>query len=146
MRVVGVANLAKYYTFAEPPKAFFYVPLRENFSIRASLNIRTSVAAAALAASLAREIHALDANLAPFEAITMRESINFTALASQRVVVALLGIFGGLALVLAAVGLYGVMAYADSQSTRDLGLRMALCAVRSNLLWLITSDRPAVTT
>ena len=71
------------------------MPLRQNFYRGATLNIRTAVGPVTLAASLVREIHAPDANLAPFEVITMRESINFTALASQRVEVALLGIFGG---------------------------------------------------
>ncbi len=145
MRVVGVAKLTKYSTFAEPPKPFFYVPLRQNFSVRASLNIRTLVDPGTMAAALAREIHVLDANLAPSEVITMRESVNRTALASQQIVVALLGIFGGLALLLAAIGLYGLMSYAVSQSKRDLGIRMALGAGRSDLLWLVMSHGLALT-
>jgi predicted permease len=145
LRVVGVAKLAKYSTFAEAPKAFFYVPLRQNFSIRANLNMRTSVNPGTMAAALAREIHALDANVAPLQLITMRQHINLTALASQQIVVALLAIFGGLALLLAAIGLYGVMSYSVSQSTRELGLRMALGAAPADLLWLVLSHGFALT-
>jgi ABC-type antimicrobial peptide transport system permease subunit len=77
--------------------------------------------------------------LAPMETITMREQVdrrNFT----QRLAFALLGVFGGLAVVLAAIGLYGVMSYAVSQSKRELALRMALGAGASNLLRLVMSQ------
>jgi ABC-type antimicrobial peptide transport system permease subunit len=87
---------------------------------------------------LVREIHALDANVAPGELITMREQVERTT-ASQRVAFTILVVFGGLALMLAAIGLYGVMASTVSQSTRELALRMALGAGASDLLQLVLS-------
>jgi macrolide transport system ATP-binding/permease protein len=145
VQVVGLAKQAKYSSFGEAPKPFFYVPLRQDFSIGATLSIRTSLDSAVMAASLAHEIHALDGNLAPSEVITMRRFINYSALASQQIIVALLSIFGALALLLAAIGLYGVMAYSVSQSSREFALRLALGAGRPDLLKLVIGNGLALT-
>jgi predicted permease len=139
LEVTGVAKLARYSSFGEPPMPFFYVPLRQDFGRDPSLNIRTSRDVGTLAADLAREVRAIDASLTPGEVITMRQNINFTALSSQQVAVSLLSIFGILALLMAGVGLYGVMSYAVSQSKRELGLRMAFGATASDLLHLVLS-------
>lgn len=144
MQVVGVARQAKYGTFLETPKPFLYVPLRQNYSLRTILHIRTSQAPGTIATALAREIHALDASLAPQEVITLREHIDRST-APQRIAVTLLSLFGGLALLLAAVGLYGVMSYAVSQRRRELGLRLALGASASHLLRLVMSYGLALT-
>jgi macrolide transport system ATP-binding/permease protein len=144
LRVVGVARMAKYRNLLEPPKPFLYVPLRQNPAITVNLAIRTPLASGTLSTALAREIHALDRNLAPLEVITMREQVDRMT-SSQRVAVTLLGAFGGLALLLAAIGLYGVMSHAVSQSTRELGLRMALGAKASDLLRLVMTHGFALT-
>ena len=143
-QVVGVAKVSKYQSVRENPKPFFYVPFRQDFSVGANLNIRTRLPPETIAAALARAVHALDANLAPYELITLQEQMDRST-STQRVAVTLLGVLGGLALLLATVGLYAVMSYTVSQSSRELGLRMALGAGASNLLRLVLSHGLALT-
>jgi len=145
LSVVGVAKVSKYQSVRENPKPFFYVPLRQDFSVGASLNIRTRIPAETMATELAREVHALDANLAPYEVISLQEEVDRST-SAQRVAVTLLGILGGLALLLATVGLYAVMSYTISQSTREFGLRMALGAGAYTLLRQVMAHGLALTT
>ncbi len=144
LQVVGVAKVSKYQSVRENPKPFFYVPLRQDFSVDARLNIRTRMPVETMAGELAREVHALDANLAAYELITLREQMERST-SPQRVAVTLLGVLGGLALLLATIGLYAVMSYTVSQRSRELGLRMALGAGASSLLRLVVSHGLALT-
>jgi predicted permease len=137
MRVVGVARASKYGNLLEPAKSFFYVPLRQN-GLGSGLLIRTSTRPEAFATALTREVHALDANISPSEVISMREQVARTT-SAQTMAVRLLTVFGGLAVLLAGIGLYGVMSSAVSQSTREFGLRLALGATAHDLLRLVLS-------
>ena len=144
MQVVGVAKVSKYRSILETPKAFFYVALRQNFAPTVGLNLRTNQPADTIARALAREMHALDPDLAPYDVSTMRERVERST-SAQHAAVMLLGIFGSLAVVLATIGLYGVLSYAVSQSTRELGLRMALGARASDLLRIVMSQGLSLT-
>jgi macrolide transport system ATP-binding/permease protein len=145
MEIVGVAKNANYRTKLEQPTPFFYVPVRQNFFVQNGFVIRTDQSAAAIMNALAREIHALDPNLAPLDAISLQQQVDVMSY-TQRLAAALLAIFGGMALFLAAIGLYAVMSYSVSQNTRELGLRMALGASAADLLRLVMSRGLALTT
>jgi ABC-type antimicrobial peptide transport system permease subunit len=103
-----------------------------------SILIRTRLGPEAMARSLVREVKAIDANLAAGEVIGIETMVDRRTW-SQRAAVTVLAAFGGMALLLAGIGLYGVMSYSVSQSRRELGLRMALGANPSNLLRIVVS-------
>jgi predicted permease len=136
VQVVGVVKDSKYYSLEEPPRPFFYVPLRQYFDIEPDIHIRTTQPLETIQRALLGEVRALDPNLALYEMITLQEQVNRST-SEQLVAVTLVALFGGLALLLASIGLYGVMSYTVSQSTRELGLRMALGAGPANLLRLV---------
>ncbi len=136
VQVVGVVKDSKYYSMDEAPRPFFYIPLRQYFSIEPDIHIRTTQPLQTVQTALIREVRALDPNLAVYEMITLREQVDRST-SHELVAVALVALFGGLALLLASIGLYGVMSCTVSQSTRELGLRMALGAGTSNVLRLV---------
>jgi macrolide transport system ATP-binding/permease protein len=144
LQVIGVAADSKYESMREPAKPFFYVPLLQHFVRGGGLNIRTTLPLRTIESAVGREVRALDPNLALYEMITLQEQVDRST-SPQQVAVTLVGVLGGLALLLAAIGLYGVMSYSVSQSTRELGLRMALGAGASDLLRLVFSRGLALT-
>jgi predicted permease len=140
MRIVGVVADMKYRSLTESPGMLFYLPLAQRRVTGVNLFLRTasSGAATGIAPALVNALHAIDPNVSPYEILTMREQVN-RGTSAQRILVTLLAILSGVALFLAVIGLYGTISYMVSQSTRELGLRMALGATPSQLLMLVMS-------
>jgi macrolide transport system ATP-binding/permease protein len=145
LEIVGIAKNANYRTKLETPAPFFYVPLRQNFGVQNTLLMRTRETPGAMVNVLAREVHAMDANLAPGIPYRLQEQVDRMSY-SQRLAVTLVAVFGAMALFLAAIGLYAVMSYSVSQGTRELGLRMALGADAGSVLRLVLSRGLRLTT
>ncbi len=136
--VVGVARTAKYRTLGEEPRPFVYRSHLQDYGSMMTLVVAAGDEAQALAA-LRRELEALDPKVPIFDQGLLSEHLD-VMLFPARMAAALLAAFGGLGLVLASVGLYGVVAYSVSRRTREVGIRMAIGAGRGDVLRLVVRE------
>ena len=134
LTVVGLARDAKYRNLSESPQPYLYFPMQQQYPPEASFVAESSGDPLAMVPGIRGVVRELDANVPVYAVKTVADHINGRALLPFRIASGALTIFGGLGLVLAAVGLYGVMSYSVRQRTKEIGIRMAIGAQPRQIL------------
>jgi putative ABC transport system permease protein len=136
--IVGVAKDSKYHRVTENPQPYFYTPIRQIFRPEYGLtfDVRTSGSVNEAIAALRREATAIDPELTIFDAEPMTEYVA-ASLFGAKIAASLLSVLSGLGLLLAAIGLYSVMAYAVAQRTGEIGIRVTLGAQPKDIMQLV---------
>ena len=138
VQIVGIAKASKYFWIAEPPLDYVYLPFRQNERTGMAL-VSESVApdAASLAPTVREVLRGLDPDMPAFDVRTMQDLYNQRAVKTPNMLAEIVAGLGMMGLVLAIVGLYGLVAYSVSRRTREIGIRMAIGADRSKVIWMV---------
>ena len=137
--VVGLVRDSKFARLNAAAEPFMFLPIAQRWDSGLNLLVRTAGDPTAVFATIRREIHAIDANLPAPTLTTLRQATS-VALLPQRVAVAVTGVLGLLGLLLAAVGLYGVLAFSAAQRSAEIGIRIALGALRRDVVGLVVRE------
>jgi predicted permease len=140
LQVVGVAKQGIYTYWAEPPQEAVWTPFSQDFSSQMYIEMRTADNSGALAAIVRERVHALDAGMPIFRISTMESFFHDRAMLGPRVIAQIVAVTGAMGLFMAVIGLYGVVAYAVSRRTREIGIRLAVGATPARIVRMVLNQ------